>query len=447
MPGPQVPEQEIEKPAQPPPVQTPGPLQQPGYPAQWYQQPGWYPPPFFIPGATPPEGVTMPPGMKQPQQPMSPPPMTPFGGPMPPGPFGMPPYPPPPGEMFQPLALPPEAGSEEEIQKLAREPGHWRGDLKWVFGILAAIFLLATLTLAGFYRVTGPGKARNVIVPLVQDATGVKSAVKSSYKSLRIKAKGHDNSRFVIPKVGMTIILSGEMINSLGPEDLANRVSSEVASKLYANGYRSLPPGNAFGIGELRAQAVSVTLLSVMNKKTHSGLLLPMIVASALAFAFFLLLLVFCFAWGKAIGVGIVVIGAALPVSLFIRIASEIIWPSSGAGMFETAMGTAMRQIGGGMVLYFDIALGAGALLLLVGVVGAIISKRTKERVPPFLDLERAKPLTGEPPVDFLLPGDRRGAPGAMTGGPMGQPPFGLPPTVEGGGQAPPTPPPSLKSA
>lgn len=305
-------------------------------------------------------------------------------------------------EMFPPGILPPEAISEAEIRELTRAPGHWRSDLKWILGLIAALFLFTTITLAGFYRVTGPGRARDLLVPLVENATGVKSAVKGSYRNLRSRAKGKDNSRFVIPGVGVNITLSGEMINSLGPEDLANRVSSEVASKLYNGGYRSgIPMKEAFGVGEQRAQAVTSTLLSILNKKTHNAILWPMIVSAGLALALFILFFVFCHAWGKAIGSGFMIIAASLPASLFIRLSSEFLWEDR-AGVYRNAMGAALRQAGNLMVLYYDIALGAGALLLLVGVIGAVVTKHTRERVPPFLDLERSKSLAGGPPVDFL---------------------------------------------
>jgi len=420
-------------PVQPFPTMMPG--MQPPFglmPQQWPGQPGWYPPPsVFGPGIPPPAmesslffGQQVPPVQAMPG--------VPVGGPFVPGPYGLQPYPPP--EMFPPGAvLPPESTSDEEIRDLTREPGHWRGDLKWILGILASLLLFTSIFLAGLYRVTGPGRAHQILVPLVEDATGVKAAVKNSYKDLRARARGKNNTSFVIPKVGVLVTMSGEMINSLGPEDLANRVSAVVATRLYNNGSSSgIPTKQAFGVGETRSEAVDATLLSILNKRTHNAILVPMIIASGLALAVFILFLIFCHGWGKAIGTGLMIMAATLLASLFIRLASEFTWKAGSTGAYKEAMGAALRTGGSLMVLYYDIALGVGALVLLVGVIGAVVSKRTRERVPPFLDLEMAKPLTGEPPSDLLGLESEPQAPQQQTGfmPPAPLPPQGLPQMV-----------------
>ena len=396
---------------------------------QWPGQPGWYPPPsVFGPGVPPPP---MEPSPFFPQQapPVQAMPGVPVGGPFVPGPFGLQPYQPP-MDMFPPGAvLPPESTSEEEIKELTHEPGHWRGDLKWILGILVALLLFSAITLAGLYRVTGPGRAHDILVPLVEDATGVKPAVKNAYKDLRARAKGKSNTTFVIPKVGILVTISGETINSLGPEDLGNRVASVVATKLYNNGSSSgIPMKQAFGVGEQRDEAVDATLISLLTKQTHNEILVPMIITAGLALGLFILFLIFCHGWGKAIGTGLVIMAASLPASLFIRIASEFLWKAGSTGAYKEAMGAALRQGGSLMVLYYDIALGAGALILLAGVIGAVVSKRTRERVPPFLDLEMARPLTGEVPQDLLgLESEQQPLPQQQTGF---IPPPPLPPPV-----------------
>ncbi|MFH1150116.1 MAG: hypothetical protein V1748_06565, partial [Actinomycetota bacterium] len=45
---------------------------------------------------------------------------------------------------------------------------------------------------------------------------------------------------------------------------------------------------------------------------------------------------------------------------------------------------------------YYDIALGVGALVLLAGVIGSVVARRTRQRVPPFMDLSRSEALVEE---------------------------------------------------
>jgi hypothetical protein len=51
--------------------------------------------------------------------------------------------------------------------------------------------------------------------------------------------------------------------------------------------------------------------------------------------------------------------------------------------------------------MFFDIALGVGALLLLVGVIGNTVAKKSRRRVPPFRELEQPdQVVAGGPPVE-----------------------------------------------
>lgn len=317
-------------------------------------------------------------------------------GPQPPG-FPVAPYPSP----YVPLPL--EALEDEEFGTLAEPgPSHWRGDLKWVFGILTVIFLFAVVAVAGMYRVTGPSASNQVLVPLVTGATQVKQKVKNNFKDLRSKARKLKSADILIPDIGVTVTLSASDINSLSSDDLADKVVAEVERQIYSQGYRgNLPMKAAQGTGEERAKAADAMLLSELNKKTHNSLIWPLVICGVLALAFAVLFLVFCNGWGKVIGAGIVFIVATIPVALTIRVMSEFVWKPGTGGTYKAAMYEAFRSIGSLTVIFFDIALGVGALLLLIGIIGNIVSKRSRERVPPFAELQRpAEPVVGGPTVE-----------------------------------------------
>lgn len=384
----------------------------------YYWPPPWYPPPFpygGFPGYPPPSEMGFgqefgapygaPPGMPG----MMPPPGAPPG--MPPGamPPGMPPMPPqmPPG--MPPMPMPPGMPipfdlSEEDTSFAAlaadEAPSHWRNDFKWIFGIVAAVLLLATLTFAGFYRVTGPGQANELLVSLINRGTLVKKTVGLDYNDLKSKARARKTVTFLVPGIGVEVVLKGDVISSLNESDLADRVVSEAAKQIYQKGYNgSLPMAKAVGVGEERDKAAVSTMLSLLNKRRHSGLLIPVIVFGALFVVFLVLFIFFCRAWGKVIGPGLVLISATLPVALFLRIANELLWGSSSV-VYKGAMNQAFRSISSSTMAFYDIALGAGALVLLVGVIGNVVYKKRRERVPPFMNLERPeRPVAGGPPV------------------------------------------------
>lgn len=339
----------------------------------------------------------------------------------------MPPAGPPPaaGPEWPPMAGPPPTGEitaeEAEFRDLtSEERSHWRGDLKWVFGIIATLLLFSTLTVAGFYRVTSPGVSLEILEPLVSDATDVREVVEDNYQELRSKARRSKTASFVVPDIGVQVTIQATVINSVTAEELVDRVVSEVAEQIYSRGYEgNLPMPDAQGVGEERAKAVCATLLSLLNKGTHNALLWPMIVLAVLTVAFGVLLAAFCRGWGRALGVGIAIIAATLPSSLFIRLVNEFIL-TSNTGVFKSASHQALRTVGGTMLMFYDIALAAGALVLLGGVIGVVIARRTRGRVPPFRDLERPEQaVIGGPPVE----------PGLSTPPPVQPPP---PPREEG---------------
>lgn len=380
----------------PPPFSTPGPVQAPAY---FYPPPPWYPMPY------------MPPGFGYPyQQPGAYPGMHPAGAPMEPTgqmpfvaqpgvPFMQPPQIPP--SPYQPVQL--ESLEGEEFVELARpQPSHWRGDLKWTFGIISTILLFLTLAFAGAYRSTGPGAAKQVLTPLIESATEVEQVVKENYQELRSKARKLKNATIVIPDIGVTVSVKAVDINTLNSSDLANRVALEVQRQVYLRGNSgNLPMEAARGAGEERAKAVSATLLSEINKDNHSKLLWPLITCGVLLLAFGILFSVFCNGWGRLIGLAIVFIAASLPASLFIRVNVEFFWKPGAGGLYKSAAQQAYRSIGSLSAVFFDIALGVGALLLLAGIIGSILSKRSRERVPPFVELKRpAEAVAGGAPLE-----------------------------------------------
>lgn len=364
-----------------------------------------------IPPAGPPQG---PEGAPQAALPLGPGPFAPTGMPpgvMPPGamPPGMPPGPVPPGMVpgMYPSFVPPPMElrplEEPGFESLTRgETSHWRGDLKWTFGLLTALFIFLALASAGLYRATGPGAARQVMVPLIENATRVKEYVKENYQDLRTKARKSRTSEIYIPDIGASISIEGSVIVSLSAEDLAERVINELEKQLYSQGYRqSLPMRAAQGAGEERAQATAVTLLSKMNLKTHNALLWPIVIFGVLALALGILLFVFCRGWGKALGLGLALIFGALPGSLLLRAGQQFFWKPGVSGTFKPAANQALRTMSSLALAYFDIALALGALVLLVGVVGAVIARKAAERVPPFRELTEPETMVaGGPAVE-----------------------------------------------
>ena len=398
-------------PAAPPTVSEPGaqgeqapPPPEGGYPpppdyyggGYYWPQYGWYPPAYPPPGYG--YGAGYPP-----QPPVAGYPVDQTGQiPLVQPPQVFPPIPPPAQFPFLPEA--PLAigllGDEEEFRELARgEEKHWRIDFKWVFGIIAAILLFTALTCAGFYRVTGQGDARRVLVPLIESATQVKQLISDNYSDLRSKARRSEIARIYIPDIGVEVSIEAGTVAKLSAGELTDKVVNEVARQIYNRGYGgNLPMKRAQGVGEERGKATCETILALLNKKNHRTSLWAVELIGSLAFVFSMLLfLFFCRGWGKAAGIGLVLIAATLPGSLFIRLGTEFFWDTN-AGLYRGAMYQAFQDMGALMLMFFDIALGAGALVLLIGVVGGVISRRAKKRVPPFLELQRREEYTEEEP-------------------------------------------------
>jgi hypothetical protein len=316
-------------------------------------------------------------------------------------------------EPFIPPAM--VALEDEEFTELAlSEPGHWRGDLKWLFGIISTLLLFTTLLVAGAYRVTGAGAAKEILVPLVREATEIEQNVEDNYQDIRSDARRSKGSSIPIPDIGVSLSISATEITSSSAEDLSEAVVNEVSRIVYTGGYDSdIPMMRARGAGEERARALVVTILGALNASTHDALLWPMIILAVMAVLFAVVYMVFCRGWGKAIGLGVMIIAATLPASLFIRAGVEFFWADAAAGTYKEALFEALRAMGSTSLVFFDAALGLGALFLVVGVIGNTISKRSRKRVPPFRELKGpSEAVVGGPPLEPGLettpPGDER---------------------------------------
>ena len=304
-----------------------------------------------------------------------------------------------------PLFPPIEDTGFEELTRA--ESTHWRVDMKWVFGILTTLLLFLVFTTAGLYRISGRGAAQEIAVPVIDIATSVRSAVEENSQDLKAKARKKKNAQIMIPDVGVDVSVEAETITSLGSEELADSVILEIERQLYNQGYYGdLPMKPAQGVGEERGKVTSETLLASLNRKTHQVLVWPMIILGIMALLFAVPFFIFCRGWGKMIGAGVIVIAAALPASIYIRIGCRFLWKgTTAAGLYKGVVLQAFSDSGSLMMVYFDIALGVGALLLLVGIVGNLISRQSRERVLPFGDLQEPEEIVvGGPSVGGLTP-------------------------------------------
>ena len=300
--------------------------------------------------------------------------------------------------MMQPLQLLEAAGFED---LKGAEVSHWRVDLKWIFGVIVTLLLFFTVTVAGLYRITGPGASKEILVHVIERASRVSSAVEENYQDIKDEARKKKSANVVIPDIGVDVSIPAEEISRLGSEDLADMVVIEVERVIYEQGYQGdLPMKYAQGVGEERGKAVCATYLASLNRKTHKALVWPMVILGIMTVLFAVPFLIFCRGWGKIIGVGVVFVAASLPASLYIRIGSQFLWKVGSAGLYKGAVYQAFSDSGSLALVFFDIALGIGALLLLAGVIGNMLSRRSKERVPPFGDLQApAEIVVGGPAV------------------------------------------------
>lgn len=314
-------------------------------------------------------------------------------------------------ELFPPpLPLPPHP-EELGFDELTRaERVHWRVDFKWVFGIVTALLLFAALASAGLYRTTGSGASKGLLLPLLEKATEVREKVKDSYKDLREEAALKKLTTFTIPGIGYELAFQGKQIVDLGSEGLADRVIVAMEKMIYTDGYtETLPMSDPRGVGEERAKAGIATVLATLNGKTHRNLVWPLAIFGGLALIFGIIFIMFCRGWGRVTGPGILLIATTLPTSLFLRAGGELLWSPGAGGAYKGTIYECLRGASSLMVVYFDIALGLGALVLLVGVIGGAIARGSRKRVAPFEELSVAEKTEGreeemEEPVPPLLP-------------------------------------------
>lgn len=265
-----------------------------------------------------------------------------------------------------------------------------RVNLKWAFGILSVLLVLVSLVIAGLYRASGQGATKEIVIPMIENACLIRDEVKDTYQSLLSKAKKYKGGDVTIPNIGIELEIPASEITKLDSEELADKVILEVQRSIYRNGYLGkLPMARAYGIGEERGKAMCETILALLNRHTHANLILPLAITGGLAFLFFLLCLIFSRGWGKVTSAGLILLLGALSGSLLLRAACEFLWKPGQSGVFKGAMNEALSASSVIALPFFDLTLAAGAVFLLVGVIGSIASKRSRNRIPPFLELEQ----------------------------------------------------------
>ena len=342
-----------------------------------------------------PTGPSAPPGTPDTGvPPMGGPPATAQSPPGAPGAGVPPPLPAPPvglplpGEIEEELPLPPPVPSLKEGLESLEEEFRWREDIKWVFGVLATVFLLAALMFAGLYRMSAFGNARKIAKPVLDNVTEIDSIVSENYQEIRNKAKRDEDVEIVIPGLEINVAIEGSQILETDLRGLQDEVMARTLKYVYAKGYKGgLLLEDPAGIGELRGKALLEIIIGVFSKSAHNMLLWPLAITGALAFAFGILLLLFARGWGKAAAVGLVLICVGLPFSFFIRFANEFLWKGDQGG-YKQGVQQVLSGAGTMWVIYFDVALAVGAVLLLVGVIGGLVSRRRKRREVPFSELD-----------------------------------------------------------
>ncbi len=293
------------------------------------------------------------------------------------------------------FAIPEEHISPEGFQKLARGEGESRRvDLKWLFGVTAALILFVALVVSSLFIVTVPKNAKRITAGILRDASLVREAIDENYYELRSKAKRKPQTSFLIPDVGIDIFLKGRDIFFFDAEDLTEKVITLMSKSLYSEGYSAdIPLKTPRGAGEERAKAICTTMMSSLNNDFHGRTLIPLVVIACVAIAMTALSLAFSVGWGRVITAALIFLCASFPVSFLARFFSEFVL-TGGGGTYKDAASGMLRTAISSSVYVFDAVLGAGALLLFIGVIGAVVSRKRMERVPPFLELKTGAELT-----------------------------------------------------
>ncbi len=295
------------------------------------------------------------------------------------------------------FAIPEERASLESFQKLAAEESEGRRvDLKWLFGVTASLILFIALVVSSLFIITAPGNAKRISAGILRKASLVREVIDDNYLELRSKARRKPQASFLIPDLGVDIFLKGRDIQSLDSVDLAEKVIPLMAKKLYIEGYSpGIPFKTPKGAGEERGKAVCITILSALNRDSRRGMIIPLVIIVSVGIAVLMLSVAFSTRWGRVITAAFIFVSASFPVSFLSRFFTEFVL-TGGGGTYKDTTESALRTLLTSSTYIFDACLGVGAFLLLVGVTGAIVSRKRMERIPPFLESRTPPELSEE---------------------------------------------------
>lgn len=249
------------------------------------------------------------------------------------------------------------------MERENRERPYWHVDAKWLFGIFFTVSLFISLVTFSLVRLT----SEKTIVPLASFIVASQfsqSGLDDPKDIEEFKRKNIQSGQSVFyPLTGQPVTITKQELNTLSPRQLRLRIFEQVVGPIYSQ------PRTEESLKELG-------VLAFLNFETHNLIYRIFLMSLILSFLTGLGLIAFSHGYSRFISpaVPLILLGFAPSIVLFLL--QNTSSPQDNNGLFSTVPREIVMEAVSSFSLAFYIVLITGVVLIVLGTIYKIVSKK-----------------------------------------------------------------------
>lgn len=262
---------------------------------------------------------------------------------------------------------------------------YWHVDAKWIFGILAAFALFATLILYNLSRVTAPEIAPRLSAGIISAVFTSSSRDFDEEKTLADLREQFARTKkdTIQPIPDFPITISRSDVENLSVEELKIKIFRQITDPIYQKGVAGAAEELLDNPADYEEFANQAQFLNFFTLKTHNALRTGFIACLLVTIVSMLMLAFFSWRWGRLASPGSIMFLATLPATLLVSGISRALKEDGGGFLESLGPEAAPFLIAGVRLSFLATTLSGGALIILAGLGRLIFSRKKAPNKPP----------------------------------------------------------------
>ncbi len=247
---------------------------------------------------------------------------------------------------------------------------YWHVDAKWICGLLFAVALTSTLVLTALWRLTSEAIAIPVATQVVASLfspAGLDDP--SDIETLKAQAASQPGD-IIHPLPGQSASLTKQELTSLSPRELRLKIFRQVVEPYYVEGVDTVAAKAPTPAEQAKIKR-DATLLTPLNRQTHTylgGFITGAVIITMLLLAG---LVFFSWRWGRLANAGLIGLLVSGPPTLFLLAVSSS--ASRDGGPVRQLTPELTHQVASSLLVPYAWVAATSLTLLLAALIGRLI--------------------------------------------------------------------------